>query len=124
MFMASMITENCHDAGWKPSVSSSVVAPAMTTTYPRATGSMNFHPSAMSWSYRNRGSVQRTQMNTKTKNSVLAQMKPNVTSVLRSVCGATLSHRVNGMSHPPKNSVDMSALAVITFAYSAMKNME
>ena len=40
------------------------------------------------------------------------------------VCGATLSHIVNGMSQPPKNSVAISALAVIMFAYSAMKNIE
>jgi hypothetical protein len=28
------------------------------------------------------------------------------------------------MSHPPKNSVTISALAVTRFAYSAMKNIE
>jgi hypothetical protein len=28
------------------------------------------------------------------------------------------------MSHPPRNSVAISALAVIMFAYSAMKNIE
>src|SRR5512146_791196 len=63
-------------------------------------------------------------MNTKTKNRIFVQMNANVTSVLSNVCGATLSHSVNGMSQPPKNSVDISALAVITFAYSAMKNIE
>ena len=40
------------------------------------------------------------------------------------VCGARLSHSVNGMSQPPKNSVAISALAVTMFAYSAMKNSE
>ena len=49
---------------------------------------------------------------------------PSVSSVLSTVCGATLSHSVNGMSQPPKNSVAISALAVIMFAYSAMKNIE
>ena len=37
---------------------------------------------------------------------------------------AVLSQVVNGMSHPPKNKVDISALAVTMFAYSAMKNIE
>src|SRR6476620_6128396 len=63
-------------------------------------------------------------MNTKTKKRIFVQNTPNVTSVLRNVCGATLSHIVNGMSHPPKNSVAISALAVMMFAYSAMKNIE
>src|SRR6185312_277824 len=92
--------------------------------YVNAVGSMTFQPSAMSWSYRKRGSVHRTQMNTNTKNRIFAQKNPNVSSVFSSVCGATLSQSVNGMSQPPKNSVDISALAVITFAYSAMKNIE
>ncbi len=35
-----------------------------------------------------------------------------------------LSLSVNGKSHPPKNSVTISALAVTMFAYSAMKNIE
>ena len=63
-------------------------------------------------------------MKTKQKVRIFTQKKPNVSSVLSSVCGATLSHVVNGMSHPPKNSVAISALAVIMFAYSAMKNIE
>ena len=63
-------------------------------------------------------------MKTKTKNRIFTQKNRNVTNVLRNVCGATLSHSVNGMSHPPKNSVAISALAVIMFAYSAMKNIE
>ena len=45
--------------------------------------------------------------------------------VLRSTDqGATLSQVVNGISQPPKNSVEISALAVTMFAYSAMKNSE
>src|SRR5690349_14381324 len=92
--------------------------------YVSAIGSMNFQPSDMSWSYRKRGSVQRTQMNTNTKTNTFSQKKPNVSSVLMSVCGAALSHCVNGMSQPPKNSVAISALAVMMFAYSAMKNIE
>src|SRR5262252_7415260 len=63
-------------------------------------------------------------MNTKTKNRIFTQNTAKVTSVLMKVCGATLSHIVNGMSQPPKNSVAISALTVITFAYSAMKNIE
>src|SRR5690349_1726668 len=63
-------------------------------------------------------------MNTKTKKRIFAQKTANVTKVLRNVCGATLSQIVNGMSQPPKNSVAISALAVMMFAYSAMKNIE
>src|SRR5581483_8656832 len=63
-------------------------------------------------------------MKTKTKNRIFTQNTRNVMIVFRKVCGGKLSHTVNGMSQPPKNSVDMSALAVIMFAYSAMKNIE
>ena len=51
--------------------------------------------------------------------------QPNVSSVLSERDTApALSHCVNGMSQPPKNSVAISALAVTMFAYSAMKNSE
>src|SRR3954451_7859663 len=63
-------------------------------------------------------------MKTNTNDSTFTQKKPNVRSVLMNVCGAALSHCVNGMSHPPKKSVAISALAVTMFAYSAMKNIE
>jgi hypothetical protein len=46
-----------------------------------------------------------------------------VASVFHTDHGAVLSHVVNGTSQPPKNSVAMSALAVIMFAYSARKNI-
>ena len=85
---------------------------------------MNFQPSDMSWSYRKRGSVQRIQMKTNTNSMIFSQKNRNVANVLMKMCGATLSHAVNGMSHPPKKSVAISALAVIMFAYSAMKNIE
>src|SRR3954468_21877543 len=63
-------------------------------------------------------------MKTNTKKRIFTQIIAKVSSVLRKVCGGRLSHVVNGMSQPPKNSVDINALDVITFAYSAMKNIE
>src|SRR4051812_47102034 len=103
---------------------SASVAPPTTRMYTSEIGRSTFQPSDMSWSYRKRGNVHRTQMNTNTKKRIFVQKNRNVTSVLRKVCGAALSQIVNGMSQPPKKSVAISALAVMMFAYSAMKNIE
>src|SRR5690242_19660989 len=78
----------------------------------------------MSWSYRKRGSVQRTHMKVNRKNSTFVRKQPMVRMLLSRVNGAALSHPVNGMSHPPKKSVAMSALDVTMLAYSAMKKSE
>src|SRR2546422_9060060 len=62
----------------------------------------------------------RTQMYRNTKHAVLAQNTAPVARVFASVQGGPLSQLVNGMSHPPKNSVAISADAVTMLAYSAM----
>src|SRR5450755_3740837 len=58
------------------------------------------------------------------KNNTFVRKAPSVRIVLRTVNGGRLSHCVNGMSQPPKNSEVINALAVTMFAYSAMKNSE
>ena len=47
-----------------------------------------------------------------------------VASVLSTLYGPALSHWVNGISQPPKNSVAVRPLTVAMLAYSAMKNIE
>ena len=54
------------------------------------------------------------------KKNVLAPNARSVTIVLRTVGSPAESHVVNGMSHPPKNSVAIKADAVTMFEYSAM----
>ncbi len=46
---------------------------AVTKRFAMPIGSRTFQPSPMSWSYRNRGVVHRTQMNSQQKNSVLSE---------------------------------------------------
>src|SRR5215208_1526452 len=58
------------------------------------------------------------------KKNVFAQKIANERSTARNPTARTLSCIQNGMSQPPKNSVDISALAVTMFAYSAMKKSE
>src|SRR2546422_7593794 len=55
-----------------------------------------------------------------TKQAVLAQNTAPVAMVFASVQGGPLSQLVNGMSHPPKNSVAIRAEAVSMLAYSAI----
>src|SRR6266568_4340140 len=73
-----------------------------------ARGSRAFQPSRMSWSYRKRGSVQRTHMNTQTKNAVLTA---KITTERRTA--AALAGVKPGRLQPPKYSVTMSAAAVL-----------
>ena len=78
----------------------------------------------MSWSYRKRGTVQRTHMKTNRKNPVFIANMSIVASVFNTLYGPTLSHCVKGISHPPKNRVAVRPLTVAILAYSAMKNIE
>src|SRR5688572_9273626 len=98
--------------------------PAMITMYASATGRKIFHPNDISWSYLNRGSVQRIQMKRKRKNAHLSAKISIDSRTIGNDTAAVLSAWVNGMSQPPKNSVAIIALAVIMLAYSAMKNSE
>ena len=61
------------------------------------------------------------KMNTKIR--IFTKKKSAVASDAARLC-ALLSQNVNGMSHPPKKSVAINALAVTMLAYSAMKNIE
>ena len=83
---------------------------------------MNFHPSAISWSKRNRGSVQRTHMKRKSPTKVLT----NIIAPVATVCASpgVSSQCVKGMSQPPKKSVATIAETVSMLEYSAMKKSE
>src|SRR5690606_33511622 len=98
------------------SISQSAVA--ISITYASATGSITFQPSAINWSYRHRGRVQRIQTTKKLQKHVL----PNKASCVAMVCSKPpcSSQSVNGMSHPPKNSEVIIADTVMMWAYSAM----
>jgi hypothetical protein len=47
----------------------------------RASGISTFHPRFINWSYRNRGTVQRTHMKKKMKKMILANKKPTPNNV-------------------------------------------
>src|SRR4051812_35908769 len=63
-------------------------------------------------------------MKKNTKNRTFANQIPKDSSTHQMLTAPTSSARRNGMFHPPKKIVDISADTVITFAYSAMKNIE
>src|SRR5918995_847710 len=90
--------------------------------YARASGMRTFQPSAISWSYRKRGRVQRIHITKKIQNITLRKKNPEVAMVWSTP--PVSSQWVNGMSHPPKNRVVTMAHTVTTFEYSAMKKKE
>src|ERR1019366_1931438 len=98
------------------------MATATTMMYASESGSRIFQPSAMSWSYRKRGSVQRIHITKKIQKNVLAKKHAPVTTVWSSPPRS--SQWVNGMSQPPKNRVATIAATVTICAYSAIMNSE
>src|SRR5437773_595406 len=93
---------------------------ADTTRFTSATGIRTFQPSRINWSYRYRGSVARIQMNTYSTTNVFSRNQIQPGMYQRKCATATFE---NGGSHPPKNSVVMTADTTIMFAYSARKNI-
>ena len=85
-------------------------------------GMNTFQPSAMSWSYRKRGRVQRTHMKRNRKKRHLAK---KTTAVTRNCAIPPASSQcVNGMSQPPRKRV-VNIMAIVTMAAnSAIMNAE
>jgi hypothetical protein len=82
----------------------------------RLTGMIVFQPSAMNWSYRSRGSVPRSQMNTKMNTTTLATNHSTGHQPALAPCHSEIGH---GARQPPRNSVDASAETVTMLMYSA-----
>ena len=81
----------------------------MTTIFRSASGNITFHPNAINWSKRGRGSVARSRMN-----------KQINTNVFRKNQTSGGSH---GPSHPPKNNATVSAEISVMPRYSPTKNI-
>src|SRR5438270_5968315 len=90
---------------------------AVITRFATASGNKNFHPKAISWSYRKRGSVPRTQMYRIMKQKTFATNQ-NTGRIACRMGGPKI-----GPCQPPRKSSVARHPTVIMFAYSAMKNM-
>src|SRR5215467_15065036 len=91
-----------------------IITVAVKITFRIAAGNRNFHPKVMSWSYLNRGSVNRIHSNTKTRINTLTRKY------------AMLSHGyvpTPGPIQPPKNNVAATEDEVITLNSSAIRNI-
>src|SRR3954447_11153984 len=88
-----------------------------------ASGTRNFHPKPINWSYRKRGVVPRTQMYRKTKKKTFnTNQKTGSSACMTIQCGVG-SRLPKGLDQPPKKSNVATQPTVIILAYSAMKNM-
>src|ERR1044071_6805491 len=87
------------------------------TRFAIANGNRNFQLNAITWSYRKRGKVPRTQMYKNKKNRIRSANQNSGSTACKS--GGPNS----GPFHPPRNSNEARHATVIMFAYSAMKNM-
>jgi len=74
----------------------------------------------MSWSYRNRGHIQRTQITMKIRKHILARKMPMCSSPAP-IVAAGWFRPATGRLQPPRNSVVISAAAATMLAYSPMK---
>src|SRR5260370_4330133 len=99
------------------------IATARSVMYTRESGSSTFQPSAMSWSYRKRGSVHRTQTYVKRNTKVLKPKTTSVANVFRTLGSPVESHAVNRMAHPPTNRVAIKPEPLTMFEYSAIYNI-
>src|SRR5436309_6212058 len=88
------------------------------TMFPSAKGSITFHPKRMSWSYRRRGSVARSQKNRNKKPYTFT-----VNQATPSIQARLAGSRVPGYGawYPPRNRTEAMQETRIMFAYSAMK---
>src|SRR5262252_8877696 len=83
------------------------------------TGISTFQPNAISWSYRIRGSVPRSQMK---QNSRIPTFARNHSSGTQPVFAPGHTEIGHGARQPPRNSVVASAATVVMLMYSARKN--
>ena len=86
-----------------------------------ASGKNRRQPKSINWSYRKRGHIQRTQMNTSRNTNTFARKIATCAMPPGNVV-AVWSRPNHGSVQPPKNSVTIIADARIMFAYSPMKN--
>src|SRR3954454_451806 len=88
----------------------------------RLAGIRIFHPSAMNWSSRKRGSVPRNQMKPNNNVNIFARNhstghQPWFSALL------SISESGHGARQPPRNSVVANAETVVMLMYSARKNI-
>src|ERR1051325_152147 len=92
---------------------------ATNTMFTTASGKNTFQPTRIRMSYFRRGIVQRTQTKTKSRTPTLARKGRADSRKAMYVPGSF--HQ--GMSHPPRKSVTISADIVVIEMYSDMKNI-
>ncbi len=86
--------------------------------FTKANGMNRRQPRSINWSYRNRGSIQRTQMKTTIRTTIFAMNTP---MWKRPPNNPSAGVPRNGNVHPPKNKVTIIAALAIMFAYSPRK---
>src|ERR1700737_2937607 len=91
---------------------------ATSTTFATASGRNTFQPSFMRMSYFSRGIVHRTHTKMNSRKLTLITNAITETANPNSVGGSSYQ----GTSHPPRNSVVISAEIVAIEMYSDMKN--
>ena len=94
---------------------------AMSRIHTMDSGIRIFQPSAMSWSYRIRGSVPRSQMKQKSRMKTL--MRNHSTGHQPVFDAGQIVEIGAGARQPPRKSVVASAGTVVMLMYSARKNM-
>ena len=95
-------------------------AAATMTIHTRDAGMRIFHPKRMNWSYRNRGSVPRSQIKTKMKSWTLMSHHSNGHQPVLALSHSEMGH---GARQPPRKRVVASAETVTMLMYSARKNI-
>ncbi len=96
---------------------------AVINIFANANGISFFHPRSINWSYLNLGIVQRTHMNKNKKNTIFANnaAKPITATMFPPQLAAKVVSFTNGMSYPPKNKVETTALEMNMLIYSAKR---
>ena len=95
---------------------------AVTTMFASASGMNRRHPKSINWSYRKRGSIHRTQMNTPSNTKTFPRKMPIWAVPPRIVVAGSFKPNI-GSVQPPKKSVTIMPEAAIMLVYSPMKNI-
>src|SRR5262249_581245 len=101
-----------HNLGMKGRIAATI------KIFTSAISKKNSHPSRMSWSQRNRGSVQRTHMKTKIMTATFAK---KTAMLMRPKIHPCEPSGIPGKCQPPKKNGRMTAAPVIIGAYSPKK---
>src|SRR5215467_7237562 len=83
------------------------------------TGMSTFHPKFISWSYRTRGRLPRSQMKQNSRMNTLARNQISGTQPVFAPGHTDIGH---GARQPPRNNVVARAATVVMLTYSARKN--